>query len=68
MSTGNISWTPNTPKKHHEGETVGDTLTGHDKPMEEVHPQAPAALVFGMYPLALIVAALVSALVFWLMY
>lgn len=68
MSTGNMSWNQDTRKKPHEGETVGDTLTGHDKPMEDVHPGAPAALVFASYPVLLGLALVVMLLIVWLMY
>jgi hypothetical protein len=69
MSTGNIYLNQNAPKKPaHEGETVGDSLTGHDKPMEEVHPGAPAALVFASYPVFLGIAIVLMILIVWLMY
>ncbi len=47
-------------------ETVGDSVTGHDRPMEQKHPTAPFALVFGVYPIVLAVAVLLMLLFYWM--
>lgn len=38
---------------------VIDSATGEDRPMEEVHPQSPGAIVWFTYPILLIVALLI---------
>lgn len=38
---------------------VIESVSGEDRPMEEVHPQSPGAIVWFTYPILLIVSLLV---------
>ncbi|MCA9156685.1 MAG: hypothetical protein KDA72_00080 [Planctomycetales bacterium] len=50
-------------KENPDAMTVADQViesaSGEDRPMEEVHPQSPGAIVWFTYPLLLIVALLI---------
>lgn len=45
--------------------TLTDTLLGTDPPIEEGHPGLQPALVFGSYPIALVVMILIVTLYFF---
>ena len=46
--------------EHTALENFQDTLHGVDEPMEEAHPTSASLMVFGVYPLMLIVFLLVA--------
>lgn len=53
-------------EEHHDTvtEKVEKSVTGHDEPMEEKHPRIPAALVWTVYPLVLIILLFIAIAVF----
>ncbi len=47
------------PVAHSIAEQVSESAKGEDRPMEEVHPHSPGAVVWFTYPVLLIAALLI---------
>ncbi len=45
-------------------EQVGEAIRSEDEPLGKVQPEAPLAMVMGLYPIVLIIALLLIALFF----
>ncbi len=53
---------------HTVSEQVVESATGEDRPMDDVHPSSPGALVWFTYPVMLIVAILIILAIVGLRY
>ena len=49
------------------GEKIAKSARGDDKPMDEHQPSVPFALVWGSYPIILVIALLCMLAFFWMM-